>query len=202
MHPSIDFENLPVRIGFGSFSQPTDERLRFIKQIGVDDILLNFYRSSLIDTAHQDQPLHGDGEWSFHELVSLRNRIEDYGLRLNAIENMPRDFYRDVMLGKPNRERQIEKIKRTLENIARAGIPVFGYDWDPTDVLRSSVTYPLRGGAQSMAINLADYKNAPLLLDRVYSEPEMWEYYHYFLEHIIPVVEEVGLKIAVHPTDP
>jgi mannonate dehydratase len=62
MHPSINFENLPIRIGFGSFSQPTDERLRFIKQIGVDDILLNFYRSSLIDTAHDDQPLHGDGE--------------------------------------------------------------------------------------------------------------------------------------------
>ncbi len=202
MHPSIDFDSLPIRIGFGSFSQPTDERLRFIKQIGADDILLNFYRSSLIDTAHEDQPLHGDGEWSFHELVSLRNRIEDYGLRLNAIENMPREFYRDVMLGKPNRERQIEKIKRTLENIARAGVPVFGYDWDPTDVLRTSVTYPLRGGAESMAVNLADYRNAPLLLDRVYSESEMWEYYHYFLEHIIPVVEEVGLKIAVHPTDP
>ncbi|RYZ47259.1 MAG: mannonate dehydratase, partial [Chitinophagaceae bacterium] len=44
--------------------------------------------------------------------------------------------------------------------------------------------------------------NAPLFLDRVYSEGEMWEYYHYFLEHIIPVVESVGLKIALHPTDP
>ena len=202
MHPSTNFEKLPIRIGLGSFSQPTDERLRFIKQVGVDDILLNFYRSSLIDTSHQEQPLHGDGEWSFNELVSLRNRIEDYGLRLNAIENMPREFYRDVMLGKPNRDRQIEKIQRTLENIARAGIPVFGYDWDPTDVLRSSVTYPLRGGAQSMAINIDDYKNAPLFLDRVYSESEMWEYYHYFLDHIIPVIEQVGLKIALHPTDP
>jgi len=53
-----------------------------------------------------------------------------------------------------------------------------------------------------MAIDLADYKNAPLFLDREYSESEMWEYYHYFLEHVIPVVEEVGLKIALHPTDP
>src|ERR1700730_17867825 len=114
MHPSLDFEKLPIRIGFGSFSQPTDERLRFIKQIGVDDILLNFYRSSLIDTAHEKQPLGGDGEWSFNELVSLRKRIEIYGLRLNEIENMPGKFYREVILAKPNRERQIEKIKRTL----------------------------------------------------------------------------------------
>ncbi|MGV3510088.1 MAG: mannonate dehydratase [Sphingobacteriaceae bacterium] len=201
-HPSINFDELPIRIGFGSFSQPTDDRLRFIKQVGVDDILMNFYRSSLIDTAHQEQPLNGDGEWSYNELLALRNRVEDYGLRLNAIENLPRDFYRDVMLGKPNRDRQIEKIQRTLENIARVGIPIFGYDWDPTDVLRSSVSYKLRGGAESMSINLKDYENAPLFLDRVYSENEMWEYYHYFLEHIIPVVESVGLKIALHPTDP
>lgn len=202
MHPSINFDELPMRIGLGSFSQPTEERLRFIRQIGVEDILMNFYRTPLIDTNHADQPLHGDGEWSFNELLTLRNRVEDFGLRLNAIENLPKEFYRDIMLGKPNRDRQIEKVQKTLENIARAGIPVFGYDWDPTDVLRSSVTYPLRGGAVSMAINLKDFKNAPLLLDRVYSEQEMWEYYHYFLEHIIPVVEEVGLKIALHPTDP
>ena len=188
------FDALPTRIGLGSFSQPTDERLRFIKQIGVDHILMNFYRTPLIDTAHAEQPLHGDGEWSFNELVSLRNRIEDYGLKLNAIENLPKEFYRDIMLGKPNRDRQIEKVQRTLENIARAGVPIFGYDWDPTDVLRSSTTYPLRGGAQSMAINLDDFKNAPLLLDREYSETEMWECYHYFLEHIIPVLEQTGLK--------
>jgi mannonate dehydratase len=196
------FDALPIRIGLGSFSQPTDERLRFIKQIGVDHILMNFYRTPLIDTAHTEQPLHGDGEWSFNELVSLRNRIEDYGLKLNAIENLPKEFYRDIMLGKPNRDRQIEKVQRTLENIARAGVPIFGYDWDPTDVLRSSTTYPLRGGAQSMAIDLDDFKNAPLLLDREYSESELWEYYHYFLEHIIPVIEENGLKMALHPTDP
>lgn len=202
MHPSINFDQLPIRIGLGSFSQPTEERLRFIRQIGVEDILMNFYRTPLIDTNHAEQPLHGDGEWSFNELLTLRNRVEDFGLRLNAIENLPKEFYRDIMLGKPNRDRQIEKVQRTLANIARAGIPVFGYDWDPTDVLRSSVTYPLRGGAASMAINLKDFKNTPLLLDRVYSEQEMWEYYHYFLEHIIPVVEEVGLKIALHPTDP
>lgn len=198
----INFDQLPARIGLGSFSQPTEERLRFIKQIGVEDILMNFYRTPLIDTNHQDQPLRGNGEWSFQELLTLRNRIEDFGLRLNAIENLPKEFYRDIMLGKPNRDRQIEKVQRTLENIARAGIPMFGYDWDPTDVLRSSVTYPLRGGARSMAIDLDHFRHAPLFLDRVYSEIEMWEYYHYFLEHIIPVVEEVGLKIALHPTDP
>lgn len=48
MHPTVNFDQLPIRIGLGSFSQPTEERLRFIRQIGVEDILMNFYRTPLI----------------------------------------------------------------------------------------------------------------------------------------------------------
>lgn len=202
-HPSAQrIEKLPLRIGFGSFSQPTDARLQYCKQLGFDDILLNMYRTPLIDSNYVELPLAGESEWTFNNLVSLRSRVEDAGLRLNAIENMPKSFYDKIMLGKPGRERQIECVQRTMQNMARAGIPFLGYLWDPTDVLRSSTTYRIRGGAETMSINLADFENAPLLLDRKYSESEMWEYYHYFLEHVIPVAEQEGLKLAAHPNDP
>lgn len=198
---TIDFDSLPIRIGLGSFSTLDPERLRFIKQIGVDDILLNFYRTPLIDT---DKPssLPGDSEWRFQDLLRLRHQVEDAGLRLNAIENFPKCFFTKLMLGKDGRERELECAQRSIVNMARAGIPVFGYDWDPTDVLRSSVTHKIRGGAESMNINLADFEKAPLFLDRIYSEEEMWEYYHYFLENVIPVAESEGIKLALHPTDP
>lgn len=199
-HPAIDFDSLPLRIGLGSFSDPTDERLAYIKQIGVDDILLNFYATPLIDTTTRI-PLPGE-EWSYTDLLELRHRVEDAGLRLNAIENMPKSFLVDIELGRPNREAKIEKVQRSLQNLARAGIPTFGYYWDPTDVLRSSTTHRTRGGAQSMAIDLREFERSPLLADRVYSESEMWEYYHYFLEQIIPVAESEGVRIALHPTDP
>lgn len=199
-HPTIDFESLPMRVGLGSFSDPFDERLAYIKQIGVDDILLNFYASALIDT-NDRIPLDGD-EWAYWQIVELRNRVEDAGLRLNAIENMPKSFLRDIELGKPNRDEKIEKVQRSLQNMARAGIPVFGYYWDPTDVLRSSRSFRTRGGAHTMSVDLSHFENAPLLADRVYSENEMWEYYHYFLEHVIPVAESEGIKLAAHPTDP
>jgi mannonate dehydratase len=199
-HPTIDFDALPMRIGLGSFSDPTDERLAYIKQIGVDDILLNFYSTPLIDTMTR-LPLVGD-EWSYTQIIELRNRVEDAGLRLNAVENMPKAFFREIQLGKPGREEKIEKVQRSLQNLARAGIPVFGYYWDPTDVLRSSTTFRTRGGAQSMAIDLRHFENSPLLADREYSENEMWEYYHYFLEKVIPVAESEGIKLALHPVDP
>ena len=191
-----------MRIGLGTFMHPTPERLRFIKQIGVDDILLNMYRSAMTDTYYDVLPLPGDEEWAFTDIVALRNRVEDMGIRLNAIENLPRWFYDKILLGKPGRERQIECVQRTIANLARAGIPYLGYLWEAGDVLRSSLTYPMRGGAVSMSINLADFERAPLVADREYSEQEMWEYYHYFLEQVLPVAESEGIGLAVHPNDP
>lgn len=201
--PSSSAEILaqPMRVGLGSFSDPSPERLDWIRQIGVRDILLNLYSTPLIDTQTK-LPLAGDEEWGYQDLVRLRNRVEDHGLRLNAIENVPKRFTNKLMLGKPGRERQLECMQRTIQNMARAGIPYFGYDWDPTDVLRSSLTHKIRGGANTMYINLADYENAPLMLDREYSEEEMWEYYHFFLEGVLPVAESEGIRMALHPTDP
>ena len=202
-HPTAEaIDQLPMRVGLGSFMHPDESKLRFIKQIGVDDILLNMYRIALIDSDYATLPLRGDQEWSFNEIVELRNRVEDAGLRLNAIENLPKCHTDKIMLGKPGREKQIEHVQRTIANIARAGVPYLGYYWDPTDVLRSSTTHPIRGGARTMSINMADFENAPLLLDRDYSEAEMWEYYHYFLEHVLPVCESEGIKLALHPVDP
>jgi len=35
--------NAGMRVGLGQFMQPTPERLRYAKQLGVDDVLLNMY---------------------------------------------------------------------------------------------------------------------------------------------------------------
>lgn len=41
---SIDrFDELPMRVGLGTFMHPTEARLRFIRQLGVRDVILNMY---------------------------------------------------------------------------------------------------------------------------------------------------------------
>ena len=44
--------------------------------------------------------------------------------------------------------------------------------------------------------------NAPLSHGRVYSPEEMWANYEYFLRAIVPVAEEAGVRLALHPDDP
>jgi len=196
------FEDLPMRVGLGQFSAPTESRLRYVKQLGVDDVLLNFYDygEEYVHLPDEEMPLTGEREWSADGLLTLRETVEDAGLRLNAIENMPVHFYDDIMLGREGREEQIEHVKNTVRNAGEAGIPILGYNWMPSGVWRTG-TATLRGGAEGTAFDLADADQS-LTHGREYSESEMWDYYEWFLERVLPVAEEAGVKLCAHPSDP
>jgi len=196
------YKDLRMRPGFGSFMHPFEERLRLIKQLGVNDILLNMYRNELIDTNYGELPLPGDKKWEYSDLKKLREQIEDHDLRLQAIENLPFHFYDKLMMGAKGKNEQLNYVKETIYNIGKAGIPVLGYAWTPSGVWRSSTKYKIRGGAEAMSVDLSDFEDAPLTHGRVYSENEMWDNYQYFIESVIPVAEEVGLTLALHPNDP
>jgi mannonate dehydratase len=105
-----------MRPGFGQFNVPTDEYLQFAAQFGATDILLN-----------TPQLPGGGGRWELYDLVKLRVRVESFGLKLTALENVPTSFYDQIMLNGPRRDEQIEKMISTVRSIARAGIPIFGY---------------------------------------------------------------------------
>jgi mannonate dehydratase len=191
----IDFDALPMRIGVGQFQNLTPDIVRFTKQMGIKDIQLNMYAGG---SAH----LPGDKQWEYMDLLQLRNAVEDAGLRLNALENVPTEFYDKIMLGLPGRDEQIEHMQNTIRNIGRAGIPIFGYHFMPSKVWRTSTTARARGDAYVTAFDLSQVQDAPLTHDRVYTEEELWANYEYYMKAILPVAEEAGVKLALHPDDP
>ncbi|EMA37309.1 mannonate dehydratase [Halococcus hamelinensis] len=192
-----------MRVGLGQFMEPTEERLRFIKQLGVNDVLLNLYQYSSNYEHMPDgerMPLSRTGEWSVDDLTTLRERVENAGLRLNAIENVPVSFYGDVMMGGPERDDQLRRLKDRVRNMGAADIPHFGYHWAPAGVWRTG-NDTVRGGASVSAFD-AEAADESLTHGREYTESEMWENYEYFLREMIPVAEEAGVKLCLHPSDP
>ena len=191
---------------FGAIRQVTEERLRFAKQIGVTGIIVGA------------PELPGDGYWEFNGLLNLRTMVESAGLKLEAIENLPWRFYYKAMLGLPGRDEQIENWCKTLRNMGAAGIPILGYNFMPLGVWRTSRDTPGRGGAPVTSFNMELAKDAPLMARpfhpgtdtslipashrRPISDEEMWDNYTYFLKVVIPVAEEAGVRMGLHPDDP
>ncbi len=147
-----------MRAGFGQFSQPSQEYLRFCAQFGATDVLLN--SANLPGTG---------GRWQLHDLVKLRLTVEQFGLSLSALENVPVSFYDHIMLGGPRRDEQIENMIATVRNIARAGIPIFGYHWMPSMVWRTTPAH-IRCGAVATAFDYDEAREMPLTHDREYTE--------------------------------
>ena len=128
--------------------------------------------------------------------------VKDADLRLAAIENVPKHFYEEAMLGLPGRDEQIEHMQNTVRNMGEAGIPIFGYNWMPNSVWRTSRETLGRGGAFVTSFDYDLAKDKPLTHGRVYTEEEMWDSYTYFIKAMIPVAEESGVKMGIHPDDP
>ncbi len=105
-----------MRTCLATFYPPPEDRLRFIKQLGIDDVII-------WATTYQNSE-----DLSYKNLIALRNKIEDAGLSLFGLETLPSRFYDKVMLGKQGRDEQIKVYLEIIDNLGRAGIKTLGYN--------------------------------------------------------------------------
>ena len=205
-------ENPTLRIAVGQFNELTDEKLRFAAQLGITSVQMNTPK------------LPGEHRWELDDLQQLVDKCQEYNQTLEAIENVPIHFYDKAMLGLPGRDEQIEHYQATIRNLGRAGIPILGYHFMPNSVWRTSRTTVGRGGVHVTAFDMAgirptsgssdqlqyvakqDERIGQMVVtgdpDRIVTEDEMWSNYEYFMRAVLPVAEEAGVKLALHPDDP
>ena len=72
-------------------------------------------------------------KWAYKDLLKLRNQVENAGIRLLALENLPFSFYDKIMMGQPGREEQLKHVQETIYNMGSAGIPVLVSCHSPID---------------------------------------------------------------------
>jgi mannonate dehydratase len=211
--PGSDPDSLPLRVGLRTRTLST-ERLDFCKQIGVDDVFLD-HRDPQGDV-FTDEGADFDAAAALavdegvaptvEEIVAARERAADAGLRLMGIQSLSYNVYGKIMLGKEGAETQLETIKQLVRNLGEADVPILGYQWNPRGVVPMR-TEPeqVRGNATGRSFDVAEledpYEPVPEL-DREYTEAELWEHYERFLEEVLPVAEEAGVRLALHPADP
>lgn len=201
-----------MRVAVGNIRELTEETIAFARELGCTSITLNTppltgqpsYGSNAFGGAFWVEP-GADAppvKWDFLELVHLRSRIEAEGLTLEAIENVPFHFYKKVVLGLPGWEAQLENYCETVRNMGKAGIPVLGYHFMGNRVWRTSKGDFARGGARTSAFDLDRVRDAPPSEGVEIDEETMWTHYTRFITTVLPVAEEAGVTLSLHPDDP
>jgi mannonate dehydratase len=161
--------------------------------------------------------------WPLDRIVALRDKIHAHGLAFDVIESVP--VHEDIKLGKPTRDALIENYTQTLRNLAAAGLKVVCYNFMPVfDWTRTALQKMLPDGSFTLEFDVEtvnridpdqgiqlpgwDTSYRPeqfkTLLEEYASldEEGLWVNLEYFLKKVIPVAEEVGIKMAIHPDDP
>ena len=202
-----------MRIAVGQFNEMDDEKLQFAAQIGVSGVQMNLLGAPYVqDKTHYD----------YDYLVGLVAKAQEWGLTFEAIENVPHHWLDKVMLGLPGRDEQLAAYCEGIRNMGRAGIPILGYHFMPNSVWTTSHD-PGRGGARVRVFDMATVEALPALEQRQFSPmrtsvvgeamfaetvahpvsaDQMWANYAYFLRAVLPVAEEAGVRLALHPDDP
>lgn len=217
-----------MKLGLGLYRRMlTPDNFRFARQAGCTHIvahLTDYFRENRVhgtDGEGRTWGVSASGSriWDEEELADLKRAINAEGLELAALENFDPAHWHDVLLDGPRKKEQMESVKSLIRAMGRVGIPVMGYNFSIAGVWGHVEGPYARGGAVSVGFLGAEGpRETPIPLGQVWnmiydpeapagtigsvSSEQLWARLGEFLHEIIPVAEEAGVRMALHPDDP
>jgi mannonate dehydratase len=173
-----------IKLSMSIGSEPSDEQLLFANQLGMDCVY----------TWVPDHLRDHDS------LLSLRQKVEDAGLVLYNVGSMSVGKSDIIQLALPGRDEKIGDFQEFVRSLGKAGIHNTTFTWESSGVW-SSEPGETRG-ARARRVDLDEMQKRPFTHGREYTEEEIWDNFEYFMERIIPVAEDSGVRLALHPNDP
>ena len=182
-----------IQLGTQLPPDASEDDMRFSRQLGVEWVMTSLPPE----------------ESTLQNYQALIGRFANQGLKIyrlanNSCHNMPQ-----VTLNLPGRDAKIEEYLNYIRLLGNAGIYYSTYAHMGNGIW-SSEREETRGGATARALRLdtavgrwaGQTWQQPFSHGRRYTEKELWDNYTYFIRKVVPVAEEAGVYIGIHPDDP
>ena len=185
------------------------DKYEHVRQLGIESIVTALYDIS---------PL---AVWPFERLkTQLYDPITAAGCRFHVIESLP--VPDEIITAGPDADGLIGIWCQSLENIAKVGVEVVTYnfmlgpDWTRTHHLTlddGSVTLAFDERVATSQTELrqlpgwlknvadADFAQAMAKYQGIPAD-RLWDGLDKFLNRVVPLADELGVKLALHPDDP
>jgi mannonate dehydratase len=142
------------------------------------------------------------GPYDFKALQSIKEEFQKAGFNLYGLEGDQFDMS-PIKLGLANRDEVIEQYQNMIRNMGQLDIPLLCYNFMAVfGWFRTGTSVLERGGALCSEFNVDVIKNQLVPEDQRISEEALWQNFFYFLNAVLPVAEESGVQMALHPDDP
>lgn len=162
--------------------------------------------------------------WPEESIAKIKADCEKHGLVFDVVESIP--VPEDIKLGRPNRDQLIENYCENIRRCAKYGVKCVTYNFMPIfDWTRTQLDKEAADGSTSLVMYWDQMRGLDPLVDDIdlpgwdasYSKDEikklfaeygelgeegLWKNVEYFLKRVIPVAEECGVVMALHPDDP
>lgn len=162
--------------------------------------------------------------WPEESLAKIKEQCEAHGLHFDVVESIP--VHEDIKLGRGDLEHLLDVYCENIRRCAKYGVKVVTYNFMSVfDWTRTQLDKKHRDGSTSLVMYWDQLKNIDPLKDDItlpgwdssYTKEELrelimayselgeeglWKNLERFLKRVIPVAEECGIKMAIHPDDP
>ena len=204
---------MKMKLSFRWYGDTDPVSLKYISQIpGM---------RSIVSAVYDVKP----GEvWPEEALKTMKEQCENNGLVFDVVESIP--VHEDIKLGKPDADRLLDVYCENIRRCAKYGVKCVTYNFMPVfDWTRTQLDKEAKDGSTSLVMYWEQMKGLDPLKDDIHlpgwdssytqeevrelisaygeiGEEGLWKNLERFLKKVIPVAEECGVRMAIHPDDP
>lgn len=178
-----------MKLGLAYFEGYDQNKVDVQKQLGLDFV---------ISGARGE---NGAAPHKLESVAAIQKQYADAGLTLSIIEGPP--ALDEVKLGRPSADEQMANFKEFIAACGTLGVNTVCYNWMPViNWFRTRSDIVTRGGATVTGFCAEDLDSSERTYAGEISEEKLWSTLEGFLREIIPVCEQNGVRLALHPDDP